>query len=380
LRLARILRVTQLLGTGLYRDPRGLWVLLLVPIGTLLLIGYVMKNTKDDVTVALVVAGDHWATVDMASYVEESLHSDNVTSFRLPSPEDAEQAVRDGRADGFVVIDDAFAKGSLSGNQETVAVGVAGDDRSANGRVLGALGWALATAPLKVLRSATGGEPLPPKGPIELDTTYVYGGQQYDALDDVMPPLLAFTAFLSIFTCSVIQFTRDRIMHALERLMATALRRTELVLGYILGYSIIALVQAASILVVAFLILRVHHAGDLGVVFALIVATALVAMNLGILLSSIARTEQQAMQMLPLTLVPQFILSGVLFPLDSLPDALRTVARFLPMTYSVSALREVMIRGQGLLEADVIRNLAVLLAFAALFLMLGARTLRREVA
>jgi len=380
LRLARVLRVAQRIGTVLYRDPRALWVLLLLPVGTLLLVGYAMRNTEKDVTVALVVPGEEWYTRDTAAYIEESLDSDDIGIIRVPSREAAEQALRDGRAEGFLVIDDALARGVLGGERQTVAVGVRGDDRNGNRALLMVMGRAVSTAPLKAFRAATGAEPLPPEGPIEFDTTYVYGGEEYDALDHVIPALLAFSAFLSIFTVSVVSFTYERILHTLERLMATVLRRTELMLGYMLGYGAVALMQVGVILAVAFLVLRVHHAGNVGVIFLLTVATALTALNLAILLSASARTEAQAGQMLPLVLIPQLILSGVLFPLESLPGALQIVARFLPMTYSVAALREVMIKGHGLLDPGVVVNLVALLAFAAFFIVLATRTLKREIA
>lgn len=380
MRLARVLRVAQRIGTVLYRDPRALWVLLLLPVGTLLLVGYAMRNTEKDVTVALVVPGEEWYTRDTAAYIEESLDSDDIGIIRVPSREAAEQALRDGRAEGFLVIDDALARGVLGGERQTVAVGVRGDDRNGNRALLMVMGRAVSTAPLKAFRAATGAEPLPPEGPIEFDTTYVYGGEEYDALDHVIPALLAFSAFLSIFTVSVVSFTYERILHTLERLMATVLRRTELMLGYMLGYGAVALMQVGVILAVAFLVLRVHHAGNVGVIFLLTVATALTALNLAILLSASARTEAQAGQMLPLVLIPQLILSGVLFPLESLPGALQIVARFLPMTYSVAALREVMIKGHGLLDPGVVVNLVALLAFAAFFIVLATRTLKREIA
>jgi ABC-2 type transport system permease protein len=380
LRFTRVWRIAQEVVTGFHRDPRVLWALLLVPVGTFLLMGYLMRNTQDEVKVALVVTGEHWAALDSASYVEESLASDDIVTFRTPSREAAQQAVRDGRAQGFVVIDDAFARGVLGGEQQTVAVGIKGDNPTANRTVLTALGHALSVAPLKAFRKATGAEPSAPGGPLTFDTTYVYGGEEYQALDHVVPALLASLIFICILTVAVIDFTVERTFHTLERMMATPLRRMELILGWMLGYAAVAIVQAGFILSVVVLVLRVHHAGNLGVIFLLSVITALGALNLGVFLSSLCQSEMQAAQMLPLVLIPQFILCGVIFPLETLPGALRVVARFMPMTYSVSALRDVMIRDRGLLNAGVASDTAVLLAFMAFFLVLGVRTLRREVA
>lgn len=379
--LDRILRVAQCRATIIfYRDVRALWVVLMVPVVTVLLVGYVMRNTTGGLTMALVVEGDHWATVDTASYIEESLHSDDIDTVRVSERGAAEKLVRSGEADGFVVVDDAFARGVLGGERQTVVVGLKGDSLGTDSRLERALGHALTTAPLEVFRKGTGAEPLPPGGPFEFATTYQYGGEEYDDLDHVFPSLLAFVAFLSILTITLVGATRARWLHTIERLMATALRRSEFVLGSMLGDGALAVIQVVAVLLVAVFVLRVHHTGNLGLIFLLTLITSVGALNLGIFLSAFARSESEAMQMLPLVMVPQFVLGGVLFPLESLPPALGVVARFMPMTYSVSALRDVMIKGHGLFDAGVISDLAVLVAFATFFVVLGVRTLRREVA
>ena len=379
--LDRILRVAQCRATLIFfRDVRALWVVLMVPVVTVLLVGYVMRNTTGGLTMALVVEGDHWATVDTASYMEESLHSDDIDTVRVSERGAAEKLVRSGEADGFVVIDDAFARGVLGGERQTVSVGLKGDSLGTDSRLERALGHALTTAPLKVFRKGTGAEPLPPGGPFEFATTYQYGGEEYDDLDHVFPSLLAFVAFLSILTITLVGVTRARWLQAIERLMATALRRSEFVLGSMLGDGAVAVIQVIAVLLVAVFVLRVHHTGNLGLIFLLTLITSVGALNLGIFLSAFARSESEAMQMLPLVLVPQFVLGGVLFPLESLPPALGVVARFMPMTYSVRALRDVMIKGQGLFDTGVITDLAVMVAFATFFVVLGVRTLRREVA
>ncbi len=377
----RVWRFAQGVSTHTFhRDVRTLWVVLLVPVVTLLLVGYVMRNTTGGLTMALVVEGDHWATLDVASYIEESLDADDIATLRAPDRDAAEELVRDGDAEGFVVIDDAFTRGVLGGEEQTVVLGLKGDSLGTDARIERALGHALTTAPLKVFRGATGAEPLPAEGPFEFDKAYLYGGEEYDDLDHVFPSLLAFVTFLSILTSALVGVTRARWLHILERLMATALRRSELVLGYMLGYGMVALIQVAAVLLVAVLVLRVHHTGHLGVIFLLTLVTSLCALNLGIFLSAFVRTESEAMQMLPVVLIPQFVLCGVLYPLESLPQALAVAGRFLPVTYSVSALRDVMIKGHGLFSAGVASDFVILLAFAAFFAMLGVRTLKREVA
>ena len=114
--------------------------------------------------------------------------------------------------------------------------------------------------------------------------------------------------------------------------------------------------------------------------FVLALLLALGAVNLGIFLSTFARTELQILQFIPIVIVPQGLLSGIFWPVDSLPAVLQPVARVLPLTYAVEALRDVMIRGHDLSAASVQLAIIVLAAIAALFVALAAATIRREVA
>ncbi len=373
----RVWRIAQSVATGHYRDIRALWAILLVPVGTMLLLGLVMRHTSHPLTIALAVTDDKWSTTTTASQIEEALHTDDILTFRTDSRYAAEQALRDGKADGFVVIDSALAADVLGGKTREVTVGVAGESLFLSQRTLAGVGHALVTASLRVFQDASGVERNADEK-VEFNTTYLHGGKDYDAWDHLAPALLAFLPFVSMLTVTVVTFTAGRAQRTTERLMATALRRGELMLGKMLGYGTITPIQVGALLLIITLVLRVHFAGNLGAIFILTAVASLGALNLGMFLSSFARSEAQAMQTLPLVVVPQAVLSGVLFPLDTLPDALQAIARFLPLTYAVSALRDVMIRGDGLLDPGVAVNLAVLLAFAVFFLFLAARTLEQE--
>jgi ABC-2 type transport system permease protein len=107
---------------------------------------------------------------------------------------------------------------------------------------------------------------------------------------------------------------------------------------------------------------------------------AIGAVNLGIFLSTYARTELQIVQFIPLVILPQALLGGVFWPVERLPDILQAIAHVLPVTYAVDALREVMIKGADFGTAAVQLDLAVLAGIAILFVVLGAATIKREVA
>jgi ABC-2 type transport system permease protein len=123
-------------------------------------------------------------------------------------------------------------------------------------------------------------------------------------------------------------------------------------------------------------VLRIHHAGSLALAFLVEALLTVGAVNLGIFLSTYARTELQVVQFIPIVIVPQVLLSGIILPVDSLPRLLRIAASLMPLTYANRAMTDVMIRGLGF--SDVAGELAVLLGFALAALVLSALSIRRQ--
>jgi ABC-2 type transport system permease protein len=170
----------------------------------------------------------------------------------------------------------------------------------------------------------------------------------------------------------------DRALHTLERVMATPMRRWEYITGAVLGYTFFAILQAISVIAAATYVLDAEYSGSAASILAVSIVVAITAVALATFLSAFARSESEAMQMLPLALIPQFIIGGVLFPVSALPDVLQQAARVLPVTYAVNALRDVMLRDHTLTDAAVLGDLAALTSFALLFVALGTRALQPE--
>jgi len=177
-----------------------------------------------------------------------------------------------------------------------------------------------------------------------------------------------------------VSFLRERSQGTLERLMASPLRRGEIVVGYMAGFATLALVQAAEVLAFCLAVLKVHNDGNVFLIFGIEALMAIVAVNLGIFLSMFARTEFQAVQFIPLVIVPQVLLSGIIFPVSSEPTALQWASNVLPLTYAVNALRDVMLKGADLTWSSVQLDVGVVAAFLVLLIIAGSATLRRRVA
>lgn len=223
----------------------------------------------------------------------------------------------------------------------------------------------------------------------------VYGSPSDDPLSAYAPALVAFFAYFFVYLLTGVSFLRERTGGTLERLMATPVTRGEIVTGYTLGFGLFATLQVA--LLICWVIgsvavpaigplpgfsvgLGVGVAGSPILAFLVVVVLALGAVSLGIFLSTFARTELQVIQFIPIVLVPQFLLSGVLFPISSLPAVIQPVTVIMPLTYAVDGLRQVFIRGATLGIPELRFDLLVLALFAVGFATVASLTIRREVA
>ena len=216
------------------------------------------------------------------------------------------------------------------------------------------------------------------KLPITVKATYLYAGEEFDTMDFIAPVYIALLSMFFVFLLTCVSFLRERTQGTMERLLATPVTRLEIVLGYMAGLGVFALVQVAVILFFTVWVLKIHYLGSLALLFLVIALLAVVGVSLGILASAFARNEFQVVQFIPLLIIPQVLLGGTFWAVEEMPDFLQPLAYLMPITYANRALRDVMLKGWGL--ADIWPNLAVLVGLAAILVALGALTMRKEVA
>jgi ABC-2 type transport system permease protein len=209
---------------------------------------------------------------------------------------------------------------------------------------------------------------------------YLYGGPSYTLLDYLAPVLIAVFAYFFIFLLSAVSFLRERTSGTLERLLATPLSRAELVLGYLAGFALYALLQALVNLAFTVYVLKVQYRANLATIFLVEAVLVVGAVSHGLAISAFARNEIQAVQFVPLVLVPQLFLSGLLVPVVQLNDVLRALSSIFPLTYANEALRSVMVKGYALTDPLILRDIGVLAVFAVVLAAAAVASIRREVA
>jgi ABC-2 type transport system permease protein len=296
------------------------------------------------------------------------------------------------------VADEAAARAAIDAGTSTVGLVLPADLASGGTITLITLGVDPASegGQLQQVSRAVIGAAVTATGASIPSTEHVtlYGNGTEDPIAPFAPAIVAFFVYFFVYILTGVSFLRERTGGTLERLMATPVTRGEIVTGYTVAFGLFATVQVALLLawslgtvsvpaigpLPAFSLgLGIAVAGSPLLAFAVVLLLALGAVSLGIFLSTFARTELQVIQFIPIVLAPQFLLSGVLFPVDSLPAVLQPLIAIMPLGYAVDALREVFIRGSDLSSSAVQLDLAVLALIAVLFALVASRTIRRDV-
>jgi ABC-2 type transport system permease protein len=189
------------------------------------------------------------------------------------------------------------------------------------------------------------------------------------------PMYLGVFPLIIMFLVTSVATLRERTGGTLERLLTMPLSKTDFIFGYALAFGTFAVLQAAVVSAFSFGVYGMDVAGSAWMVGVVAVADALLGTALGLFVSAFATTEFQAVQFMPVILIPQFLLSGIVVPRDQLPDVLRWISDVLPLSYAIDATLKVMTASA---DSGFWKDIVVIGVWAAGALFLGSATLRRR--
>jgi ABC-2 type transport system permease protein len=194
-------------------------------------------------------------------------------------------------------------------------------------------------------------------------------------LNNTLPALLAMLVLFLGFLLSEISFLRERTQGTMERLTASPVSRMDILGGYLLGFLLFAIAQTLILFFYTAYVLKVDFRGDLWQIIVFQILIGIMAVCLGIFISVFAKNEFQMVQFIPLIIVPQVFICGLLFPVSQQPVYLQWIAKFLPLTYAVDGIRAIMLQGTNL--TGIGKDVGVLVAYAAGLMILAGISLRR---
>jgi len=309
----------------------------------------------------LVFGGDAYApklgTVQLPAAVTENLERLDAEVTAFDTAQAAESALESRAIDAYIWLDGASPRVKLEGSDPT-------KNRAASMAIRQALQQqAAAIAPAAGIgMSAPAFE-------------YLHGDADMSAFDSLSPVLIGLFAFFFVFLIAGVSFLKERTSGTLERLLATPLRRWEVVVGYMAGFGIFTSLQAVLIAGYTIGVLGSAMAGSFWYVLLVMLLLSVTALSFGTFLSAFADSEFQMIQFIPLVIVPQVFFSGM-FDLDSMSPWLSWIAHITPLKYGADALRSVMLRGEG--WGAIAMDVYVLAALTLVFMAANVLALRKH--
>lgn len=326
----------------------------------------------------LVFNGDPYqakvGTLSLPAPLSKALNASNAAVTNYTTDEEAEEALADQKIDAIIRIDGNVPHIKLEGSDPT-------KNRAVMLLIQKAMqsGTAAMNAAAQTQTQTQGAKALPVQAPAAKAPApvfeYLHGSADMSSFDSFSPVLIGLFAFFFVFLIAGVSFLRERTTGTLERLLATPLRRWEIVTGYMLGFGIFTSLQAVLIAGYTVGVLGSMMVGSFWYVLLIMLLLSATALSFGTLLSAFADSEFQMIQFIPIVIVPQVFFSG-LFDLESMSPYLSWIAYITPLKYGADALRNVMLRGEG--WSSIAIDVYVLAGLSLFFMAANVLALRKH--
>ncbi len=350
------------------RDPRTLALTFLMPVIQLVLLGYAATNDVRNVSLAVFDQDRTAASRDLQDAFRAADY------FRLDYAVGSEAEMRDlidrGEARAGMIIPPGYGDLIAAGQTAQIAFVIDGSDPTLAGTALSAatfIGQAQATA-LMVERLAARGQAAAVQPPLEVRSRVWYNPDLVSAYYMIPAMIGLILQFLTtILTATAI--VRERERGTIEQLIVTPIRAWELVVGKLAPYVIIAFIDTVEILVAGVLIFGVPINGSLPLLLVLCGLFLVSTLGVGLFISTISNTQQEAMLSAMFTMLPTIFLSGFFFPLAAMPAVLQWISYAVPLRYFLIVVRGIVLKGVGV---EALLPEVIALSIFALVIMGGA--------
>ncbi len=368
---SRILAVLIKEFRQLTRDRLTYAMMLAIPVMQLTLFGYAINSEPRRLPTALLVQEDSRLARSVVSALRNSAYFDLVAQAR--SPRELDDMIRRGDVQFAVTIPGDFTRRVARGDRAQILVEADATDPSATGGAVAALAALPREALVHDLTGALGSRAAPP-APFEVVVHRRYNPEAITAYN-IVPGLLGVILSLTLVMMTSLSVTRETERGTMETLLATPLEPIEVMIGKLAPYVLVGVVQTVIVLTLARLLFHVPMEGGW---FGLTLGIALFiigSLALGFLISTLARSQLQAMQMSFFYMLPSILLSGFMFPFRGMPGWAQAIGQVIPVTHFLRVVRGALLKGQGV--ADMWRELLALAAFVCVVSALAMARYRR---
>lgn len=337
------------------RDPRTLALTFLLPVIQLFLLGYAATNDVRNVPLAVFDQDKSAASRQLLDAYRAADYFQ--LSYDVQSEDELRRLIEDNSARAGIIIPPNYGENLAANRSAQVAFIIDGSDPTVAGTALAAanlIAQSQSTTLMAERLAARGlGGAIQP--PVEVRTQVWYNPDlvsAYFMIPALIGMILQFLATMLTATAIV----REREQGTIEQLIVTPIQSLELVLGKITPYVLIAFLDMVEVLIAGVLLFGVPINGSIPLLLALSALFIVSALGIGIFISTVANTQQEAMLMVMFTLLPSIFLSGFFFPLAAMPQVLQWLSYAVPLRYFLIIVRGIIIKGAGLeaLTAEVV--------------------------
>jgi drug efflux transport system permease protein len=354
------------------RDRRTLLILLFVPAFFLLVYGYALNFDIRNVLIAVEDNDRSTASRDVISSFVNSGYFD--LYGEVMNDREISRVLDRNDARAVLVIPARFGSDVAAGRPTSVQFIVNGDNANTATTVVGyARGLLSATSARYELQARLGS----PRGPLVNIEPRVFYNPELRSTLFLVPGLIAYIAMLTAVVSTALSIVREKEVGTMEQVRMSPIGPVPYILGKTIPYFVVSLISAMSIVIAAMVLFDMPMRGSWVVLLGVVSLFLVGALGFGLLISSIAETQQVAFQLALLTsFLPTLMLSGFIFPISSMPEFLQLVTRIVPARYFLVALRGIVLKGVG---PDVFwSDLVALGIFAVAILGLASLRLRRQ--
>ncbi len=346
------------------RDPRTLVIILIIPIMQLFLLGYAATT---DVKNAPLAVWDQSKSPESRALLDAYRAANYfVIAYDVSSQQDIQDLIEHGKVGAAMIIPPDYAAQKLK-SSATVLMILDGSDPTYGSTALSMarlIGQSYATEILSQ-QSARQGRASAATPPLEVRTSVWYNPDLVSS-HFMIPGVIGMILFAITTILTATAVVRERERGTIEQLIVTPIRPWELVVGKMVPYVILAFMDTFEVLLLGRLVFGVPIRGSLLLVVVVSGLLLLSSLGIGLLASTIANTQQEAMLTVFATLLPSIFLAGFFFPLDAMPTVLRIISYAVPLRYFLVAIRAVLLKGVG---AAAIQNEMISLAIFGVVIM-----------
>jgi ABC-2 type transport system permease protein len=361
--------------TQMLRDPRTLIVVFIMPVLQLILLGYVNNTDVKNIPTAVYNESNTMES-------RQLLEAFNSTGYFLFNHTAGSQVELSNLIDAGTVkvgidIPPDYKANILGGKTAQVLVLIDGSDPTIASTILSAstlAGQSHGTSIRMQQLAAQGASISAAASPVDVRTRVLYNPDMQGSYN-MVPGLIALILFQTGTSLTAMAIVRERERGTIEQLIVTPIRSWELMLAKIIPYIIVSFLDMLIILMIGVFWFNVPIRGSLTLLFAMTALYLLPTLGLGLLISTMARTQQQAQLLTMPIMMPSMLLSGFIFPVSSLPVALQVIGNLFPLTHFIYILRSVVTKGVGI--NMFMPQVIALIVFAMIFIGIAVMRFRK---